>query len=102
MNHISILYHDQIILANHVVRDGVIKYNYHLKKEPMILLLRCRYTEIIQNFDTILNVMLQNCKKMRIKRKFQLYYNCMAELSIIIYRSEHMFRIILKVIEKLK
>lgn len=56
----------------------------------MILLLRCRYTEILKNFDTVLSTMLLKCNDIKSQMGSRLYYKCVADFSNIINLSQPM------------
>lgn len=101
-DHISILYNGHTIRANRVVRDVIDRCNYSIKRKHMILLLRCRYFEIIKKVDVILNAMLINCTRLKTIRYFELYYRCIAEFSHIIYKPNTMFRNLLYITQRLE
>ncbi|XP_050520412.1 uncharacterized protein LOC126893904 [Daktulosphaira vitifoliae] len=61
MEHISIIYNGKQFSVDWVIKDEINYLNFQIKKEHVIQLLRCRYTEIIKNYYTLLSAILFLC-----------------------------------------
>ncbi|XP_050545602.1 uncharacterized protein LOC126907934 isoform X3 [Daktulosphaira vitifoliae] len=76
MNHISIVYFGRKISVDRIINDEVSNINFRIKKEHVSQLLRCRFTEIMKNYRTLLSAILFVCNK----DAYECYHNCLIKL----------------------
>ncbi|XP_050545587.1 uncharacterized protein LOC126907928 isoform X8 [Daktulosphaira vitifoliae] len=86
MNHINIVYFGKQISVNRIINDEVSNINFRIKKEHITQFLRCRYTEIIKEYHTILSSIMHVCQNDI--RNF--YHNCLIKLFNSFKKSEKM------------
>ncbi|XP_050545600.1 uncharacterized protein LOC126907934 isoform X1 [Daktulosphaira vitifoliae] len=86
MNHISIVYFGRKISVGRIINDEVNNINFRIKKEHVSQLLRCRFTEIMKNYRTLLSAMLCICSK----DAYHYYHNCLIELFSSFVKSKKM------------
>ncbi|XP_050544992.1 uncharacterized protein LOC126907624 [Daktulosphaira vitifoliae] len=86
MNHISIVYFGKQFSVDRIIYDEVSNINFRIKKEHVSQLLRCRFTEIMINYHTLLYAMLHVCNK----DAFNYYHNCLTELFSSFVKSKKM------------
>ncbi|XP_050545580.1 uncharacterized protein LOC126907928 isoform X1 [Daktulosphaira vitifoliae] len=86
MNHISIVYFGKQISVARIINDEVSNINFRIKKEHITQFLRCRYTEIIKEYHTILSSIMHVCQNDL--RNF--YHNCLIKLFNSFKESEKM------------
>ncbi|XP_050520407.1 uncharacterized protein LOC126893900 [Daktulosphaira vitifoliae] len=87
MNHINIIYNGKSFSVDFIMKDKIDNVNFQIKKEHVTQLLRCRYTEIMKNYDVLLSVILHTCT---MSAKHQYYY-CLVELFDSLNKSKKMF-----------
>ncbi|XP_050535672.1 uncharacterized protein LOC126902440 [Daktulosphaira vitifoliae] len=76
MEHISINYCEKQINVNRIIEDPINNLNFRIKKEHVTQLLRCRFTEMMNIYRTLLSAMLTVCQKVA----FYCYYNCLVKI----------------------
>ncbi|XP_050545616.1 uncharacterized protein LOC126907940 isoform X1 [Daktulosphaira vitifoliae] len=86
MNHISIVYFGKQFCVDQIINDEVSMINFRIKKEHVSQLLRCRFTEIMKNYRTLLSAMLNMCNKNAINY----YHNCLTKLFSSFVKSKKM------------
>ncbi|XP_050520415.1 uncharacterized protein LOC126893908 [Daktulosphaira vitifoliae] len=87
MNHIKIIYNGKSFSVDFIMKDEINNINFRVKKEHIIQLLRCRYTEIIKNYDIIVSAILHICQI----NAHRHYHNCLVELFDSLNKSKTMF-----------
>ncbi|XP_050529612.1 uncharacterized protein LOC126899103 [Daktulosphaira vitifoliae] len=76
MNYINIIYYDKYYNVDFIIKDTINDINFRIKKEHISQLLRCKYTEVLKNYQILLSAILFICKKHSIE-----YQNtCLIEL----------------------
>ncbi|XP_050545629.1 uncharacterized protein LOC126907943 [Daktulosphaira vitifoliae] len=86
MDHISIVYIGKKFSVDQIINEEVTKINFRIKKEHVSQLLRCRFTEIMKNYHTLLSAMLYICNKDTSKYN----YNCLVQLFSSFVKSKKM------------
>ncbi|XP_050520413.1 uncharacterized protein LOC126893906 [Daktulosphaira vitifoliae] len=87
MNHILIIYNGKQFSVDFIMKDEINNINFRVKKEHVIQLLRCRYTEIMKNYEILLSTLVHICNK----SVPPLYQNCLIELFDSLNKSKRMF-----------
>ncbi|XP_050529661.1 uncharacterized protein LOC126899137 isoform X2 [Daktulosphaira vitifoliae] len=88
MNHINIIYYNKLFSVDSIINDQVCDMNFRIKKEHVSQLLRCRYTEILKNYYTLLSSILYVCRT----DAFDYYFKCFIELFNSFNKSEEMLQ----------
>ncbi|XP_050529660.1 uncharacterized protein LOC126899137 isoform X1 [Daktulosphaira vitifoliae] len=88
MNHIKIIYYNKLFSVDSIIKDQVCDMNFRIKKEHVLQLLRCRFTEILKNYYTLLTSILYVCKTDASGH----YFKCLIELFNSFNKSEIMIR----------
>ncbi|XP_050545620.1 uncharacterized protein LOC126907941 isoform X1 [Daktulosphaira vitifoliae] len=86
MNHISIIYFGKKFSVDQIINDEVSMINFRIKREHVSQLLRCRFTEIMKNYRTLLSAMLYVCDKYA----YNYYHNCLSKLFSSFVKSKKM------------
>ncbi|XP_050549046.1 uncharacterized protein LOC126910479 [Daktulosphaira vitifoliae] len=76
LNHIRIIIDDELITTNRIIRDTVDDFNFNLKKKYFTQLLRCRYTEVLRNYNTYMSAVIQTCKREKRNANLNNYKDC--------------------------
>ncbi|XP_050520665.1 uncharacterized protein LOC126894057 isoform X1 [Daktulosphaira vitifoliae] len=63
MNHINIVYYKKYYDVDYIIKEKINDINFRIKKEHVVQLLRCKYTEVLKNYQTLLSAILFICKK---------------------------------------
>ncbi|XP_050520411.1 uncharacterized protein LOC126893903 [Daktulosphaira vitifoliae] len=87
MNHILIIYNGKQFSVDFIMKDEINNINFRVKKEHVIQLLRCRYTEIMKNYEILLSTVVHICNK----SVPPYYQNCLIELFDSLNKSKRMF-----------
>ncbi|XP_050545941.1 uncharacterized protein LOC126908097 [Daktulosphaira vitifoliae] len=87
MEHINIVYNEKLFSVDSIMKDPIDNKNFQIKKEHVTQLLRCRYTEIIINYNIILRVILYLCNIYA--NNFN--YNCLIKFFDSFNKSKIMF-----------
>ncbi|XP_050523009.1 uncharacterized protein LOC126895316 isoform X2 [Daktulosphaira vitifoliae] len=87
MNHINIVYNEKLFSVECIMKDPINNMNFQIKKEHVLQLLRCKYTEIIKNYHMLLKVILYLCNT-EVNR---FNYNCLIKLFDSFNKSKIMF-----------
>ncbi|XP_050545607.1 uncharacterized protein LOC126907936 [Daktulosphaira vitifoliae] len=88
MNHIKIIYYNKLFSVDSIIKDQVCDMNFRIKKEHVLQLLRCRYSEILKNYYTLLTCIFHICKT----DASDYYLKCLIELFNSFNKSEIMLR----------
>ncbi|XP_050529665.1 uncharacterized protein LOC126899137 isoform X6 [Daktulosphaira vitifoliae] len=88
MNHINIIYYNKLFSVDSIINDQVCDMNFRIKKEHVTQLLRCRYSEILKNYYTLLSSILYVCRT----DAFDYYFKCLIELFNSFNKSEIMLQ----------
>ncbi|XP_050545929.1 uncharacterized protein LOC126908091 [Daktulosphaira vitifoliae] len=87
MEHINIVYNGKLFSVDCIMKDPINIMNFQIKKEHVIQLLRCRYTEIIKNYHVLLSSILSLCST----KVNGFSYNCLIKLFDSFNKSKIMF-----------
>ncbi|XP_050520803.1 uncharacterized protein LOC126894101 [Daktulosphaira vitifoliae] len=88
MEHINIIYNFKRFNVNYVIKDEINIVNFQIKATLVTQILRCRYTEIIKNYYTLLTAIVYICDKSDNDN----YRLCLIEL----YNSFHKSKLMLQ------
>ncbi|XP_050545609.1 uncharacterized protein LOC126907937 isoform X2 [Daktulosphaira vitifoliae] len=88
MNHISIVYFGKNISVDRIINDEVSNINFQIKKEHVSQLLRCRFTEIMKNYRTLISAFLYVCNKDAVNY----YHICLIKLFSSFAKSKKMLK----------
>ncbi|XP_050523007.1 uncharacterized protein LOC126895314 [Daktulosphaira vitifoliae] len=87
MEHIKIVYNGKQFSVDSIMKDPINIMNFQIKKENVIQLLRCRYTETIKNYHVILSTIMFLCNT----EANRFNYNCLIKLFDSFNKSKIMF-----------
>ncbi|XP_050544942.1 uncharacterized protein LOC126907596 [Daktulosphaira vitifoliae] len=96
---IDIKFDDLKISAKHVIRDLATDHNFHLKKHYFTQMVRCRFFEVLLNYNTLLSALKQLCITLKNENN---YVKCVTCLFDAINDTVTMFDFMLTIIEKIK
>ncbi|XP_050525529.1 uncharacterized protein LOC126896634 [Daktulosphaira vitifoliae] len=102
LKHIRIIVDDEIITTNRIIRDTVNDFNFSLKNKYFTLMMRCRYTEILKNYNTYMSAVLQICKNEKIKSNLKDFVDCIINFLEAVHDSKEMFKNMLIALDILK
>ncbi|XP_050539276.1 uncharacterized protein LOC126904338 [Daktulosphaira vitifoliae] len=91
---------DQRISASHITRDQANNNNFRLKKIYFLQLIKCRFSEILMNYDYILSTTLEYCEFK--KPNFNKFIKCMTTFLNTFKATHTLFNFMLKALESLK
>ncbi|XP_050544941.1 uncharacterized protein LOC126907595 [Daktulosphaira vitifoliae] len=97
--HVNIQYDDLKISAKRVIRDLTTDHNFHLKKHYFTQMVRCRFFEVLLNYNTLLSALKQLCITLKNENN---YVKCVTCLFDAINDTVTMFDFMLTIIEKIK
>ncbi|XP_050529667.1 uncharacterized protein LOC126899138 isoform X1 [Daktulosphaira vitifoliae] len=101
-NHIEIQYDDLKISAERVFRDPVTDHNFHLKKNYIALMVRCRFLEVLLYYNSTLSALKIMCDNEKFKTIPKHYVDCVTYLFDVINDTVKMFDFMLTILEKMK
>ncbi|XP_050543337.1 uncharacterized protein LOC126906670 [Daktulosphaira vitifoliae] len=106
LNHIHVLYYDQEVSMDQVLRNRVDNNNFHLKRKYFQLFLRCRFYELLCNYNIYLSVIIQECRKEKSHTKFLLnsykFIECVHLLFLNVKSSQIFLNSMLIAMDKFK
>ncbi|XP_050526073.1 uncharacterized protein LOC126896922 [Daktulosphaira vitifoliae] len=102
LKHIRIIVDDKIITNNQIIRDTVNDFNFSLKKKYFLLMMRCRYTEVFQNYNTFMSAVLQTCNNEKIKNNLKGFVDCIIDFVNVVHDSKEIFKNMLIVLDILQ
>ncbi|XP_050526088.1 uncharacterized protein LOC126896934 [Daktulosphaira vitifoliae] len=102
LKHIRIIVDDKIITTNRIIRDTVNDFNFSLKKKYFTLMMRCRYTEILKNYNTYMISVVKSCKNEKIKSNLKGFLDCINNFLDAVHDSKKMFKNMLIALDILK
>ncbi|XP_050545334.1 uncharacterized protein LOC126907784 [Daktulosphaira vitifoliae] len=101
-SHIEIQYDDFKISAERVIRDLVTDHNFHLKKHYFTRIVRCRFLEVLVNYNSSLSALKIMCKNEKYQVNSFDYVKCVTCLFDAINDTAKIFDFMLTIIEKIK
>ncbi|XP_050535519.1 uncharacterized protein LOC126902314 isoform X4 [Daktulosphaira vitifoliae] len=102
LNHISIISYDEIITTERIIRDPVDEFNFNLKKKYFTQLIRCRYTEVLKNYNTYISAIIQICRNELNDRNLDGVIDYIIQFFDAVKDSKEMFTYMLLALDKLK
>ncbi|XP_050535940.1 uncharacterized protein LOC126902508 isoform X2 [Daktulosphaira vitifoliae] len=102
LDHISIINYDDIITTNRIIRDPVNNSNFNIKKKYFTHLLRCRYTEVLKNYNTYISAIIQTCRNQINSNNIDGIKDCTIRFIDAVKDSKNMFKYMLSALNKLK
>ncbi|XP_050520408.1 uncharacterized protein LOC126893901 [Daktulosphaira vitifoliae] len=88
MNHITIIYNNKHFSVDYIIKDTINNINFQIKKEHVIQLLRCRYTEVIKNYNVLISAIMVLCNA----ESKPLNYNCLIKFFNVFNKSKLMLK----------
>ncbi|XP_050545573.1 uncharacterized protein LOC126907924 [Daktulosphaira vitifoliae] len=88
MNHLKFKYYEKYFSVDYVIKDEVSNINFRIKKEHVSQLLRCRFTEIMKNYRTLINATMNVCNT----HAKQYYHNCLILFFNSLSNSQRMLK----------
>ncbi|XP_050522703.1 uncharacterized protein LOC126895175 [Daktulosphaira vitifoliae] len=98
MDHINIFYNNKKFNVESIIKDPINSINFQIKKDHVLQLLRCRFTEIMKNYYTLLSTIFFICEK----GEKSVLHNCLIQFYNSFNKSKIMFEGLLSVINTLK
>ncbi|XP_050540178.1 uncharacterized protein LOC126904882 [Daktulosphaira vitifoliae] len=88
MKYINIVYYDKRFNVDSILNDKINDVNFRIKRDHVSQLLRCKYTETLKNYQTLLSALLLICKKDSIEYQ----NNCLIEVFKSFKKSKRMLK----------
>lgn len=101
LSHIDVKYDNLKISAERVLRDLVTDHNFHLKKQYFNQMVRCRFLEVILNYNTLFSTLSVECRNEKFVNLIS-YVKCVVRLFEVLNDTINMFGYMLTIIEKLR
>ncbi|XP_050549073.1 uncharacterized protein LOC126910492 [Daktulosphaira vitifoliae] len=101
LNHIRITIDDEIITTNRITRDTVDDFNFNMKRKYFTLLIRCRYTEVLKNYDIYMTAIIQTCRNEKTISNHN-FVHCTLQFIEMVNDSKDMFKYMLLALDKLQ
>ncbi|XP_050531740.1 uncharacterized protein LOC126900231 [Daktulosphaira vitifoliae] len=102
LHYLYITYNKQALSVNRVLRDQVNNNNYHLKKQYITLLLRCRFYDILKNFITRLSGVIHFCKQEKKFENLKKFNECVNNFFLTMKSVQNFLHYLDIAMEKLK
>ncbi|XP_050526076.1 uncharacterized protein LOC126896926 [Daktulosphaira vitifoliae] len=102
LKHIRIIVDDERITTNRIIRDTVNNFNFSLKTKYFTQMMRCRYTEVLKNYNTYMSAVVQTCNNEKIESNFNGYVVCIINFLDAVHDSKEMFKNMLIALDILK
>ncbi|XP_050544545.1 uncharacterized protein LOC126907368 isoform X2 [Daktulosphaira vitifoliae] len=106
LNYLYINHNIQALSTNRVLRDPANDNNFHLKKQYITLLFRCRFFDLLKNFTALLTGVIDLCKKVKNKLKIyddlNSYYICVTDFFLAMKSVQYFLNYLDTAMEKLK
>ncbi|XP_050522628.1 uncharacterized protein LOC126895142 [Daktulosphaira vitifoliae] len=102
LNHISIISYNEIITLNRIIRDPIDYTNFYLKKKYFTQLIRCRFTEVLKNYNTNMSAVIHILRNEIIKNNLDNIKECTIRFFDAVKESKEMFKYMLLALDKLK
>ncbi|XP_050526070.1 uncharacterized protein LOC126896920 [Daktulosphaira vitifoliae] len=102
LNHIKIIIDDEIITTDRIIRDTVDNFNFNKKKKCFTQLIRCRYTEVLKNYNTYMSAIIKICRIEKSQYNLDCYVDCIINFLDAVKNSKEMFKNMLLALDILK
>ncbi|XP_050535216.1 uncharacterized protein LOC126902217 [Daktulosphaira vitifoliae] len=101
LKHINIVFNDQVISVDRILRHPADRLNFHCKKQHILRLIKCIYTEILFKYFKYVIFILNFCEKIRVKSNYVMYINFVRLLFDAVHKTTKMFDIMYKTLVSL-
>ncbi|XP_050547169.1 uncharacterized protein LOC126908892 [Daktulosphaira vitifoliae] len=101
LKHINIVFNEQVISANRILRHPADKLNFHCKKQHILRLIKCIYTEIMFKYCDYVISLLNFSDKVRFQCYFLMYLNLVQQIFDAVHETTKMFDIMYKTLVSL-
>ncbi|XP_050547059.1 uncharacterized protein LOC126908805 [Daktulosphaira vitifoliae] len=101
LKHIYIIFNDQVISVDRILRHPADKLNFHCKKQHILRVIKCIYTEILFKYCEYVITLFDFCKTVNIKRNGAVYINLARQIFDAVHKSINMFDIMYKTLVSL-
>ncbi|XP_050547723.1 uncharacterized protein LOC126909353 [Daktulosphaira vitifoliae] len=96
LKHMSIIFNGQLISVERILRHPADKTNFHCKKEHILRVIKCIYTEILFKYCDYVISLLDFSKTVNIKPNVAVYTNLVRQIFDTIHKTTRMFNIMYK------
>ncbi|XP_050547056.1 uncharacterized protein LOC126908803 [Daktulosphaira vitifoliae] len=96
LKHINIVFNDQVISVDRILRHPADKLNFHCKKQHLLRLIKCIYTEIMIKYYEYVNFILNFCESENVKTNDLIYINFVRQIFDAVHKSIKMFEVMYK------
>ncbi|XP_050547692.1 uncharacterized protein LOC126909323 [Daktulosphaira vitifoliae] len=96
LKHMSIIFNGQLISVERILRHPADKTNFHCKKEHILRVIKCIYTEILFKYCDYVISLLDFIKTVNIKPNVAVYTNLVRQIFDTIHKTTRMFNIMYK------
>ncbi|XP_050549008.1 uncharacterized protein LOC126910461 [Daktulosphaira vitifoliae] len=100
LNYIRIKVDEKTITVNRIVRDTVDNFNFNLKKKYFTQLIRCKYNELLKNYNTYMSAVIRSCRYEN--QNLNGLKDCIIRFLCEVKNSKEMFKYMLLALDKLK
>ncbi|XP_050521595.1 uncharacterized protein LOC126894550 [Daktulosphaira vitifoliae] len=102
LNHIRIIIGNEIITTNQIIRDNVDDFNFNKKRQYFTQLIKCRYTEVLKNYNTHITAVIQTCRNEKTGGNLKAFVDCTIKFFEIVNDSKDLLKIMLLALNKLE
>ncbi|XP_050547164.1 uncharacterized protein LOC126908888 [Daktulosphaira vitifoliae] len=99
LKNINIVFNDQVIGVDRILRHPVDKLNFHCKKQHILRLIKCIYTEILFKYSKYVKFILNFCE--RLKSCYVIFINMVTQIFDAVHKSTKMFEVMYKALASL-
>ncbi|XP_050521907.1 uncharacterized protein LOC126894730 [Daktulosphaira vitifoliae] len=96
LKHMNIVFNDQVISVDRILRHPADKLNFHCKKQHILRLIKCNYTEILLEYWEYVIFMLNFCETGIVKSNDVIYLNFVRQIFDTVHKITNMFDIMYK------
>ncbi|XP_050548907.1 uncharacterized protein LOC126910395 [Daktulosphaira vitifoliae] len=98
---IHIVFNDQVISVDRILRHPVDKLNFHCKKQHILRVIKCIYTEIMFKYYEYVIFILSYCEMRYVKCNDFIYINLVRQIFDAVHESTKMFEVMYKTLVSL-
>ncbi|XP_050547420.1 uncharacterized protein LOC126909080 [Daktulosphaira vitifoliae] len=96
LKNINIVFNDQVISVERILRHPADKLNFHCKKQHILRLIKCIYTEILFKYCKYVKFILNFCDKVRLKCDYIIFIHFVRQIFDAVIKTTEMFDIMYK------
>ncbi|XP_050534259.1 uncharacterized protein LOC126901655 [Daktulosphaira vitifoliae] len=101
LKNINIVYNDQVISVDRIHRHPADKLNYHCKKQHILRLVKCIYTEILFKYCNYVIFVLDFCETKNVNIYGVIYTDLVRQIFDTVHKTTTMFDIMYKTLVSL-